>query len=239
MSELHYEHEDQPIKKAEFKAKVAQLIERRRAEGEALEAILPNAQKELSTSFWGQAWNRNLMAYADYESRMAPARTSLRKGEVLDLRITAGKITAVVAGLGLYDVTIHLKPLDEEVWQRLCTDCSGKVSSLVELLTGKLSSAVMQRVTDLEDGLFPSPSQIRSSCTCPDDARLCTHAAAVLYAVSIQLDSDPTLLFTLRQVHAQDMLQRPLAETVTGLVGSGKDDIAGEDLNSLFGIEPH
>jgi uncharacterized Zn finger protein len=95
----------------------------------------------------------------------------------------------------------------------------------------------MKRVTAPDEGLFPSPSEIRCTCTCPDDASLCTHSAAVLYAVSIKLDQDPALLFTLRKVRAEDMLQSSLADTVSELISDKTDDIPREDLQALFGIE--
>lgn len=46
--------------------------------------------------------------------------------------------------------------------------------------------------------LFPSPGAITATCTCPDDAPVCKHAAAALYAVGARLDHDPRALARLR-----------------------------------------
>jgi uncharacterized Zn finger protein len=227
--------DDEYLSKTELRAQTQRLVEQLRAEGETLEPILPKVKKELSNTFWGQAWNRHLMSHADYESRMAPARTALRRGEILDLHIEPGWVTAKAADLGLYEVRVKVRALDDELWQEIRADCAGQVSTLVELLSGKLSAAVMKRVTDLEHGLFPTPSDMRASCTCLDDARLCTHAAAALYAVSIRLDEQPALLFSLRGVEAEQLLTVDRSTAVTELVSGGKDEV--EDLSDVFGID--
>jgi uncharacterized Zn finger protein len=238
MEDLHYEYDDAPVNKAALRAKVEQKLNRRRAEGETLEPLLPTVKKELCTTFWGQAWNKNLMHYADYESRMAPARTALRRGDVLGLQLRQGLATATVMGLDLYEVQVRVKPLDSELWEEIKQDCAGQVGTLVELLSGQLSKAVMQRVTLPDCGLFPSPSEIKSSCSCPDDARLCTHAAAVLYGVGIRLDADPALLFSLRAVEPMELIPSSATLAVDALVSGAESDLeADTDLSEVFGID--
>ena len=56
----------------------------------------------------------------------------------------------------------------------------------------------MERVCLRDKGLFPSPKDIKLSCSCPDWADMCKHVAAVLYGVGARLDASPELLFTLR-----------------------------------------
>ena len=203
-----------------------------------MEPLLPVVKKELCTTFWGQAWNKNLMHYADYESRMAPARTALRRGEVLGLQLGHGLVSATVMGLDLYEVQVRVKPLDSELWAEIKQDCAGQVGTLVELLSGQLSKAVMQRVTLPDSGLFPSPSEIKCSCSCPDDARLCTHAAAVLYGVGIRLDAEPGLLFSLRGVEPAELIGLCSVAAVEGLVQGAESDLEeGLDLSQVFGID--
>ena len=47
------------------------------------------------------------------------------------------------------------------------------------------------------------------SCTCPDWAEPCPHAAAAVYAVGCLIDADPSLLFTLRQVQPETLIAAP------------------------------
>ena len=59
------------------------------------------------------------------------------------------------------------------------TRCAGQIGSLVELLQGRLSKSVIDIVTAHDGGLFPKPSEIKMSCSCPDWAGMCKHVAAV------------------------------------------------------------
>ncbi len=81
-----------------------------------------------------------------------------------------------------------------------------RIDSLVELLQGRLAKGVMDRVCREGDGLFPAPSEIKLSCSCPDWADMCKHVAAVLYGVGARLDEKPELLFVLRGVDENELL---------------------------------
>ena len=224
-------------------AKVQKELEKRRAEGESLRAAVPVNNKTLSNTFWGQAWNRNLMAYSDYESRMPRGRSYFRSGKVMDLGIEKGRVTATVAGTRIYDVSVAIKPLEPEVWVELKKRCQGKIGGLMELLSGALSEEVMREVTDLERGLFPAPREMKLNCSCPDYAGLCKHLAATLYAVGSRLDEQPALLFTLRGVDPGEMIATNAVEAIQHLTAPARVDaarsaaLAGMDFGDVFGIE--
>jgi uncharacterized Zn finger protein len=122
-------------------------------------------------------------------------------------------------------------------WQAICRDCTGGIDSLVELLQGRFSKAVMERLCRQGTGLFPRPSEIKLSCSCPDYASMCKHVAAALYGVGARLDAQPELLFRLRAVDESDLLAgidtAPLATTKNGAGKVLQDD----DLSALFGLE--
>lgn len=224
-------------------ARVKRELEKRRAAGESLRAEAPSHARNLSTTFWGQAWNRNLMAYSDYENRMPRGRSYFRAGKVMNLAIARGTVTATVAGTRIYDVSISITPLAAAAWKRLKQRCQGQIGGLMELLSGSLSDAVMREVTDAEHGLFPAPRGMKLSCSCPDYAGLCKHLAATLYAVGSRLDDSPALLFTLRGVDPQEMIATNAAEAVALLTAAAKVDdtraaaLDGADLEAMFGIE--
>lgn len=231
--------------RGEEKARVQRELDRRRAAGESLRAEVPAHTRSLSTTFWGQAWNRNLMACSDYESRMPHGRSYFRSGKVLDLDICQGLITATVAGTRIYSARIAIAPLPRETWNRLKSRCQGKIGGLMELLSGSLSDEVMREVTDPEHGLFPAPRDIKLSCTCPDFAGLCKHLAATLYAVGSRLDAAPALLFTLRGTDPEELLTGSAKEAVAALTsdadtadGARTAALEGLDLTEMFGIEP-
>jgi uncharacterized Zn finger protein len=192
----------------------------------------------LAKTFWGKAWGDNLEHYSDYENRLPRGRTYVRNGSVIDLQISAGEVRAQVMGSELYTVEVSVAAVPAKQWKAIGADCSGSIDSLVELLQGKLSTAVMARICQPGSGLFPAPKDIQFSCSCPDWASMCKHVAAVLYGVGTRLDEQPELLFTLRRVDAKDLVMQAGA----GLPKTRKATKASKVLDDsalgdVFGIE--
>jgi len=192
----------------------------------------------IAKTFWGKAWCDNLECYSDYENRLPRGRTYVRNGSVIDLKIAAGEVQAQVMGSALYQVDIRIAAVPQKQWQAVGADCAGSIDSLVELLQGKLSKAVMTRICAPNTGLFPTPKEVKFTCSCPDWASMCKHVAAVLYGVGARLDEQPELLFTLRQVEARDLVTLAGA----GLTSGGKTPAKGKVLDDsmladVFGIE--
>lgn len=194
--------------------------------------------RSIAKTFWGKAWCDHLEAYSDFENRLPRGRTYVRNGSVIDLQIAPGKVVAKVMGSDLYQIQIGIAPLPDPQWQALVADCTGSIATLVELLQGKLSQAVMARLCDRQAGMFPAPGEIDLGCSCPDWAQMCKHVAAVLYGVGARLDERPELLFVLRQVDANELLaaQASVLSVPTRKPGKAKvlEDAA---LADVFGIE--
>src|SRR5690349_14360754 len=66
----------------------------------------------IARSFWGKSWCDNLEAYSDFANRLPRGRTYVRNGSVIDLRIDAGKVSALVSGSEVYRVEISVHPLE-------------------------------------------------------------------------------------------------------------------------------
>ncbi len=192
----------------------------------------------IAKTFWGKAWCDNLEAYSDYASRMPRGRTYVRNGSVVDLNITAGEVHAQVMGSSLYQVEVKVLPVPSKPWQAIGKDCAGSIDSLVELLQGKLSTAVMQRICTPRTGLFPAPQEISFSCSCPDWAGMCKHVAATLYGVGARLDQQPELLFELRGVDAKDLVKQAGAGLPQSKKGPAVAKVLDDSLLAdVFGIE--
>src|SRR6184192_2055898 len=158
----------------------AQKIAKFKKQGHPIEPVVIEG-RTIARSFWGKAWCDNLERYSDYASRMPRGRTYVRNGSVVDLQIEAGKVTALVSGSELYRIDVEIDPLDTKRWRALVRECAGQIGSMIELLQGRFSREVMQILARPKTGLFPSPKQIRLSCSCPDWASMCKHVAAALY----------------------------------------------------------
>lgn len=196
------------------------------------------AGRKIADTFWGKAWCKHLESYSDYSNRLPRGRSYLRNGSVLDLQIEPGKISALVSGSSVYSIAIKIKPLAKDKWNSIRQRLSGEIRSIIELLQGRMSDAVMAVVTDRDGGMFPAPDHIDMNCSCPDSAGLCKHLAAVLYGVGARLDRQPELLFQLRQVNHLELV--PTSGTVDALTNSnsaGRKTIAGGELADVFGVE--
>jgi uncharacterized Zn finger protein len=195
--------------------------------------------RTIAHSFWGKAWCHNLEVYSDFANRLPRGRTYVRTGAVVDLQIVRGKVSALVSGSEIYQVEMGVEALEPRLWEAILGECAGKIDSLVELLQGRLSKAVMEVVTRPGAGLFPAPKQIRFDCTCPDGAYLCKHVAAALYGIGSRLDAQPELLFLLRHVDPQELIRQagnlPVVDGDSAL--SAEQRLDTQDLGSLFGIE--
>ena len=192
--------------------------------------------RPIATTVWGKAWCDNLESYRDYESRLPRGRTYVRNGSVIDLQIGPREVKALVSGSSIYKVTIGIASVPATQWQSICTDCAGRIDSLVELLQGRLSKGVMERICRQGTGLFPKPSDIRFSCSCLDFALMCKHVAAVLYGVGARLDRSPELLFRMRAVDENDLLAG-LDSAMPASTLPGERVLAGDDVAALFGLD--
>ena len=192
--------------------------------------------RAIATTFWGKAWCGHLESFSDYENRLPRGRTYVRNGSVIDLQIAPGKITAQVMGSSLYRGTIVIAPLAAKRWKAIKAECAGKIDSLVGLLQGRLSDAVMRVITDRDKGLFPAPSEIKLECSCPDWADMCKHIAAVLYGVGARLDAQPELLFVLRGVDHIELIGAAGDAAALAPAG-GTNAVDAAHLSEVFGIE--
>ena len=217
--------------------KAAREMEKLRKKGAVLSPVKIEG-RQIARTFWGKAWCDNLESYRDYENRLPRGRTYVRNGSVVDLQIAPREVTAIVSGSKIYRVKVSIGDVGPARWKTLCTDCSGGIDSLVELLQGRFSKGVMERLCRQDTGLFPRPSEIRFTCSCSDYASMCKHIAAVLYGVGARLDESPELLFRLRAVDETELLSdlgSALPDTRTKR--DTAQTLVGDDLAALFGLD--
>jgi uncharacterized Zn finger protein len=198
----------------------------------------------IARTWWGKAWNENLERYADYSNRLPRGRTYVRNGSVLDLKIAANTITAIVAGSRPkpYDISIRIKSLDRKVEQALMARSRAAMDSMQSLLSGEFPTELKETFLEEGTGLFPSPREIEFSCSCPDWASMCKHVAAALYGAAARLDEKPELFFILRGIKVDDfvgqMVKRESEKMLRKAASKSARVIEAKesDLSKLFGI---
>lgn len=222
-----YDDEFSPrLKAADLEKLAATRLAEYQAAGEELHPVV-NKTRKLAKNFWGSAWMKQLALCESGGMCLAPGRTLLRHACVLHVEIQPGSISALVSAKEVFEVELMLAPLDEERLERLAATCSGHIDSLLSLMQGKVDEAVLQQLCHPEDGLLPTPEDWHMHCTCPDWAEPCPHAAAAIYAAGCLIDEKPELLFTLRALQPEALLNAP----------APTNEIDADKLSAMFGID--
>lgn len=222
--------EPRPLKRAELTERARQVMQKLESEGMELHPVTAKG-RNLAKNFWAREWMKHLAQSETYGMRLAPGRTYLRYGCVIDLTITTGQIHALVTGENLYEVELQINPPDEEQMELIRSKSAGQISSWIDVLQGKLGESVLNVLCEEGTGILPELGNMRCSCTCPDWADLCKHCAAALYAVGVKLDDNPELLFTVRDISIEQLIP-PKSQLSNGEAES----IPEEKLSAMFDI---
>jgi uncharacterized Zn finger protein len=234
-----YVSKAEKMRKAE-KARAALM----KKKGSSIEPVILEG-REIARMWWGKAWVQNLERYADYENRLPRGRTYVRSGSVLDLKIAAGTITALVSGSRSqpYKITIAINPLEKKAEKRLMEKSRTSLDSLQALLSGEFPADLKEEFFKQGSGLFPAPKEIKLDCSCPDWAEMCKHVAAALYGAAVRLDEKPELFFILRGIKIDDFVGKMVKTESQKLLKKAKTKSARtiiaktDELSDLFGIE--
>lgn len=196
------------MRTADFARLAAERAADLRARGMQLSPVTASTRK-MAKNFWGSAWMRHLALCEADGLCLAPGRSLLRHGCVLDLHLAPGSVSALVSAQDLYEVQLSLAPLSPEKTEALRTAAAGNVSSLVALLEGRANDDLLHLLCDPLTGLLPAPADWKMSCTCPDWSEPCPHEAAAIYAAGVLIDNEPSLLFSLRSLDPASLLSSP------------------------------
>lgn len=221
---------------AERRAKAMKALEKLKKKGLKVQPVELTGRK-IADSFWGKGWCDHMDSFSDYANRLPRGRTYVKNGSVCHLEIQGGVIKAIVSGTTLYNVSITIIPLVKKKWDALKYSCTGRIGSLLDLLRGKLDRGVMEVVAHRKDGLFPLPGEMKFTCDCPDWADMCKHVAAVLYGVGARLDHSPEMLFLLRGVNHEELVDVSATVTDVAKGGTSRRRIAATGIADVFGID--
>jgi uncharacterized Zn finger protein len=206
----------------------------RQRQGLPVEPVVLTNRRDIATTFWGNGWCKHIESLPGFGYRLPKGRTYVRNGSVCHLGISSGNIDAIISGNGLYKVRIRMAPLAPKSWEALKTACAGHIGSVLDLLNGQLSEATMSLVCHPSQGLFPTASEMRLSCNCPDWTKVCKHLTAVLYGVGARLDTNPAALFLLRGVDYTELIDlAPKLDTT----GGKRQRLDTQALSDVFNIQ--
>ena len=133
--------------------------------------------------------------------RLDRGRRYARAGQVLDLQVAAGLVSARVQGSRVrpYRVRLETPVLAAPDWKRVEQAMAGRAAFAARLLAGEMPHDIEETFAAAGVSLFPaSPRNLASSCSCPDWSNPCKHVAAVYYLLAEAFDDDPFLIFAWR-----------------------------------------
>jgi uncharacterized Zn finger protein len=177
---------------------------------------------QFGASWWAKRWIAVLESF-DIGARLGRGRSYARRGQVLSIDIDKGTVTAKVQGSRPkpYDITIGVKSLSSAEWKKLTKALSSQALFVAKLLAGEMPQDIEEVFKKVDLSLFPEKlDDLTTQCSCPDWSNPCKHIAAVYYLLGEEFDRDPFLIFKLRGLSREELVQ--------GLGASGKRSPASE-----------
>ena len=168
-----------------------------------------------------QWWSRRFIGVLEasgLSGRLARGRSYARAGQVLDFRLSQGKVTARVQGSRVrpYDVRLGVLPLTKAQWRRVQERLAGQALFRAKLLAGEMPHEIEDVFAECGTPLFPrSAADLDMHCSCPDWGVPCKHLAAVCYVLAEEFDRDPFAMLAWRG-QARDELLAALRELQPG-----------------------
>ena len=154
----------------------------------------------IGDTWWSKQWVNVLESFG-WSNRLERGRRYARGGQVLDFTINPGKITAKVQGSipKPYSVSIELKIFKAKEWNKITNVMAQKAVFAAKLLAGEMPQNIEEAFNSAGLSIFPkSAEDLKTDCSCPDNANPCKHIAAVHYILAEEFDRDPFMLFKLR-----------------------------------------
>ncbi len=174
-------------------------------------------------TWWGESFVAALEGFID-SGRLSRGRAYRTDNRVLKYEQNANHIKATIRGninpyFGVtkepkYKVDIKFKTISKKQWDEAIAKIGSNAAWLSKLILNEIPDDIDLAFTG--SYLLPkSYKDVEASCSCPDWDNPCKHIAGIYYRVSNLLDSDPMLLFSLRGLPPEVLVNR-LKETELG-----------------------
>ena len=155
---------------------------------------------DIGEQWWSRRFVDVLESYSK-SNRLTRGKRYARKGQIVDLTVENGVVSAQVQGSRAdpYDITIRGDALDEDTWTEVEAAMADRAVFAAQLLTEEMPADIEEVFEACGVPLFPETySDMRTRCSCPDHANPCKHIAAVFYVLAERFDDDPFLIFRWR-----------------------------------------
>lgn len=189
-------------------------------------------------------WGERLLDLLDEAGPSAARRVQrgqalARRGGVEELLLRPGEVTATVAEdrVSPYRVTIAWPATDAAGWERATSLLSASLRPVAALLEGTVTQQLSEELTAAGVRLIPALEDLEPSCSCPERARWCRHAAAALTLTAVQVDRDPALLLTLAGRPREELLGALRRTEATSAAEDGLVELTGDHFAARGDLE--
>ncbi len=186
----------------------------------------------MAETWWSKRFVTVLESYG-LGGRMTRGRTYARKGQVLSLDVSAGRLVSKVQGSRStpYAVSVTFVTPSDAQWKKIEEALRSRVGYAAHLLAGEVPIDLEEVFSSAGARLFPQRwSDLRATCSCPDWGDPCKHQAAALYVFADQLDGDP---WQLLEWHG-----RSRDQIVALFVGEHSDSSAVDEIAPWWPLRP-
>lgn len=172
------------------------------------------AGAEFPESWAAQRWV-DIMTQAAAAGSLTEGMEYATLGQTRQLSIEPGRVRALVQGRlpRAYDTHLAVETFTHDQWEKIIGAMLDQAVYAAKLLAGELPATIEEPLAPLEIALVPTPGRgLTAACTCADararPGSWCKHACCAGYLAAERLAADPFLLFTLRGLPREDLLER-------------------------------
>ncbi len=178
-------------------------------------------------TWWGQRFIEALEDFTD-SGRLQRGRSYSTDNRIKQWLLKDGKVEAKLRGninpyFGVYKeptykVSVQMTHLSAAQWQKIIQKLTQRAGFIARLLLNEIPENIENVFADACVHLLPNDYRdFKVACDCPDYEVPCKHIAGVCYRLAGQLDQDPFLLFEMRGLAPEKLLQE-LASSPLGKV---------------------
>jgi len=188
----------------------------------------PEADAPTDEAAWAAGRMLRLLADIGESTRVHEGTELARLNRVVRLEVAPGRINASVRDRSTRPerVVIEAPTSPHEVWEGVIARAADAPSIAARFLAGAIPSEVESLMPQAPPGsaqhdderqrhspqacaaLFPPAESLRASCRCADPEPWCRHACAALAALGARMREEPFLIFTLRGLPAEEVVER-------------------------------
>jgi hypothetical protein len=172
---------------------------------------LEQLSSEASTSRWGAHRILRLIEQTGAGASIREGLEYLTSGQIRKVSLEGGALVGSVQGrqFKAYSTVLKVPAISEEDWSKIVPSMADQAIYGAKLLAGELPPGIEELFQPMGLKLVPTePTEIECECNCSRTKPWCVHQICLAYLLADQLAETPALIFSLRGLPIEDLLDR-------------------------------